>query len=159
LQVLGHLDRILARRQEVDAHYRARLKAIPGIQVPALPPPNVRFNYAYFPVEIDQTSFGMSRDQLYETLKQFNIHTRRYFHPLITDFACYRSLSIRYPLTTARTVAGRILTLPIYDSLALEDVGRICDIIEHVCPVKARVSKPRRRASSRAGKQNKPPGS
>ena len=45
------------------------------------------------------------------------------------DFACYRSVSVKDPLTVARRVADGILTLPIYDSLKLDDVDRVCSII------------------------------
>jgi len=71
----------------------------------------------------------MSRDELQSALQKYNVFTRRYFYPLVPDFACYRCLSVKDPLTTARSVAARILTLPIYDSLDLGDVERICVII------------------------------
>jgi len=67
---------------------------------------------------------------LYEKLKEWNIHTRRYFYPLICDFACYRSISVNGSLPVARRVADRILTLPTYDSLELNDVEAICEIIQ-----------------------------
>jgi len=82
------------------------------------------------PIEVDEEVFGMSRDAVYEGLKQWNVHARRYFYPLVCDYACYRSLSVRDPLTVARRAADRILTLPIYDSLDLSDVEIICDIIQ-----------------------------
>jgi dTDP-4-amino-4,6-dideoxygalactose transaminase len=72
----------------------------------------------------------MDRDALAARLREFNVFTRRYFYPLVCDFACYRDIQVRDPLTTARAVASRILTLPIYDGLALDDVERICDMIE-----------------------------
>ena len=84
------------------------------------------------PIEVDEKEFGMSRDALYENLKEWNVHTRRYFYPLICDYPCYRSLSVKDSLTVARRVAERILTLPIYDSLDLSDVEIICDMIQHL---------------------------
>jgi dTDP-4-amino-4,6-dideoxygalactose transaminase len=139
LQVLGHLDDLIRRRRQVDALYRTRLGVLPGLRLPEPAPANVEFNHAYFPVEIDAAEFGLDRDELYAALQKYNIFTRRYFYPLVPDFACYRSLSITDPLVTARGVAKRILTLPIYDSLRLEDVERICDIVAHLCP---RLQKP-----------------
>jgi dTDP-4-amino-4,6-dideoxygalactose transaminase len=130
LQVLSHMDKILERRRRIDTTYRERLKNVPGVHYPALPPGNVEFNYAYFPVEIHADEFGMTRDDLYSALQRFNVFTRRYFYPLVTDFACYRSLSLKDPLTVARAASSRILTLPIYESLENSDVERICDIIE-----------------------------
>jgi dTDP-4-amino-4,6-dideoxygalactose transaminase len=44
--------------------------------------------------------------------------------------ACYQDVPLQDPLTVARTVAAQIITLPIYHGLALEDVQRICDVID-----------------------------
>ena len=74
----------------------------------------------------------MSRDALYEKLKEYNVFSRRYFYPLITDYACYRNVSVKDPLTVAKGVANRILTLPIYDGLQPSDVEIICEIIEYI---------------------------
>ena len=92
--------------------------------------PEVKYNYGYMPIELDEKEFGMSRDALYEELKKWNVHTRRYFYPLICDFPCYRSISVNGQLPVARQTADRILTLPIYDSLDLSHVDIICDIIK-----------------------------
>jgi dTDP-4-amino-4,6-dideoxygalactose transaminase len=81
------------------------------------------------PVEIDEGEFGMSRNQLYEKLKDYNIFSRRYFYPLLNDFACYQSVSITDPLTIARAVAEKIMTLPIYFGLTRHEVDSICDIL------------------------------
>jgi dTDP-4-amino-4,6-dideoxygalactose transaminase len=132
LQVLGHMEGIISRRNQIDAIYRSRLKHVPGVQIPSLPADNVRYNYAYFPVEIDEQGFGMSRDALYAALQKYNVFARRYFYPLVSDFACYRSLSINDPLIVAKRVARRILTLPIYDALELKDVEHICDLIQEI---------------------------
>jgi dTDP-4-amino-4,6-dideoxygalactose transaminase len=129
LQVLDNIGGILERRRGIDALYRQQLAGVPGIHLPALPAASVGYNYAYFPVEVEEAEFGMSRDALYEALKRYNVYSRRYFYPLVTDFACYRSVSVADPLQTARKVAGRILTLPIFESLPLADVERICECI------------------------------
>ena len=128
LLVLDHLPALIARRREIVARYRERLAAIPGIRLPPPPPSNVAWNHAYMPVEI-LPEFPLCRDALYEHLKTYNVFSRRYFYPLLTDFPCYRDLPCRDPLTVARGVADRILTFPIYHELALDDVSRICDCI------------------------------
>lgn len=71
----------------------------------------------------------MSRDALFEELKKYNVFARRYFYPLVNDFACYQHLSVSDPLIVAKNVSNRILTLPTYYDLELDDVNRICDII------------------------------
>ncbi len=130
LLVLRHLPSIIERRRRISELYRLRLASIPGITLPPVLGPTIDWNYAYFPIEVDQAEFGLSRDSLYERLKEYNIYTRRYFHPLICDFACYKNIPVTGELPVARRVASRILTLPIYDSLSLDDVTMICEIID-----------------------------
>ena len=83
-------------------------------------------------MEIYEDEFGCSRDNLYEELKKYNVFTRRYFYPLITDYACYQHVSLSDSLKIARLVSNRILTLPIYNELSLEDVEKICDLILYI---------------------------
>jgi dTDP-4-amino-4,6-dideoxygalactose transaminase len=132
IQVLKYLDEIIQKRSKITDIYRNRLKDIPGIRLIPVLSPDVAYNHAYMPVEVDKNEFGMSRDALYEKLKEWNIHTRRYFYPLICDYSCYRSISVNGSLPVARRVADRILTLPIYDGLELSDVDTICDIIQEL---------------------------
>jgi dTDP-4-amino-4,6-dideoxygalactose transaminase len=132
IQVLQHIDSLIEQRRQVDAVYRERLRDIPGLKMPPELPQHIGYNYAYVPVEIYECEFGVSRDGLYEELKTFNIFTRRYFYPLVCDFSCYRSLAVTDPLTIARGVADRILTLPVYHDLPIDNVHRICDAIIHI---------------------------
>ncbi len=132
IQVLRALDEIIAKRARITEVYRERLAEIPGIVLPPALPPDVKANYAYLPIEVDEKEFGMGRDSLYEKLKEWNIFTRRYFYPLVCDYPCYRSISVNGPLAAARRAAGRILTLPIYHDLALSDVDAICDIVGQI---------------------------
>ena len=127
--VLEYISEIIAVRRKLYDRYREMLRDVPGVRMVAPMPSEVDYNYAYVPVQIDPDEFGLSRDGLYEALKEYNVFTRRYFHPLLCDFSCYRALSTRDPLTVARTVGARILTLPIYSDLAADDVERICEII------------------------------
>ncbi len=96
--ILRHLDGIIDRSRKIDAVYREQLKDIPGIKFPPPQPSNVSYNYAYEPIEIIEKEFGMSRDVLYEKLKEYNVYTRRYFYPLVCDYACYQSVAVKDPL-------------------------------------------------------------
>ncbi len=129
IQVLKYLDETIGRRARISELYRKKLGEIPGIRLALPPSPGVQYNYAYLPIEVDEKEFGMSRDGLYEKLKEWNVHTRRYFYPLICDYPCYRCIPVNGSLAVARRAADRILTLPIYDGLALSEVETICDII------------------------------
>ena len=128
-QVLDGFDEQIARRRRIASVYRERLKDVQGISMSAIPAENVRQNHSYIPVEVDEKEFGISRDELYEGLKSYNVYARRYFYPLICDYACYKHVAVNDPLVIARGVAERILTLPIYSDLSSDSVNRICDMI------------------------------
>jgi dTDP-4-amino-4,6-dideoxygalactose transaminase len=131
-QVLKYLEDLINKRAKITDLYRQRLKEIPGIHlVPSLSH-EIKYNYGYMPIEVDEQKFGMTRDALYENLKKYNVYTRRYFYPLICDYACYSSVHVKDPLIVARRVAESILTLPIYDSLELSDVEAICTFIDSI---------------------------
>jgi dTDP-4-amino-4,6-dideoxygalactose transaminase len=130
LLVLDHLDEIIDKGRQIDSIYRERLADIPGIHLPPPVPNDIRYNYAYMPIEVDEEEFGMSRDAVYEALRQYNIFPRRYFYPLICDYPCYRTISVKDALSTARRVGNQVLTLPTYPSLLFDDVERIIEIIK-----------------------------
>lgn len=131
--VLEHMPKLIATRKKIYQCYQKLLRDVPGVRLPPAMPDGVTYNYAYMPVEIYEPEFGMSRNVLVEELKKYNIFARRYFYPLLCDFACYQSVSLTDPLTVARAVAERILTLPIYYDLPLQDVEKICYIIKELC--------------------------
>ncbi|MEO0071194.1 MAG: DegT/DnrJ/EryC1/StrS family aminotransferase [candidate division WOR-3 bacterium] len=132
LLVLKHIDELIEKGRQIETLYRERLADVPGIKFPPPLPENVRYNYGYMPIEVDEKEFGMSRDQLYAELKKYNIFTRRYFYPLITDFACYKHIFTNDSLSVAKKVAERILCLPTYYNLPTDYVHKICDIISSI---------------------------
>jgi dTDP-4-amino-4,6-dideoxygalactose transaminase len=105
------------------------LADVPGIRCLAQTATQSK-NHAYFPVLVGQ-EYPMARDALYAHLKAQGIHGRRYFYPLISDFPMYRGLpsAQRSNLPVATEAASQVLCLPIYPSLATEDVERIIDLI------------------------------
>lgn len=126
---LKHIDKALARRKEVDLAYRDGLKNVIGIRCLKDAGENVA-NYSYFPILVD-TNYPISRDDLYLKLKDYGIHTRRYFYPLISDFPMYRGLpsAHRENLPVATAAAQQILCLPIYPDLDMSVVAQIITFI------------------------------
>ena len=125
---LRHIDAEIEKRKAVVEHYRSRLQGIPGITLCA-GQPQVTPNYAYFPVVFD--GYKYTRDEVFANLKQENIIARKYFYPLTNDIDCYRHLESAGAEKTpvAKHIADRVLTLPLYADLTLDEVDRICDII------------------------------
>jgi dTDP-4-amino-4,6-dideoxygalactose transaminase len=123
---LRHVDDEIAKRQIVVERYIERLSNIKGIKL-CKPQIGVKSNYAYFPVVFD--GYKLSRDEVFGKLKTKNIYARKYFYPLTNSFECYKGRFDVEKTPVAKYVADRVLTLPLYADLALEDVDRICDII------------------------------
>ncbi len=125
---LRHLDAEIEKRRKVVEHYRARLSGVPGIKLSVIQK-DVTSNYAYFPVVFD--GYKYSRDDVFAMLAKEGIIARKYFYPLTNSFACYEGQEWYGTEKTpvADYMASRVLTLPLYADLTVEDVDRICDII------------------------------
>jgi dTDP-4-amino-4,6-dideoxygalactose transaminase len=126
---LKYIDKALAKRKEIDAVYREKLKQVKGIHCLNDSGEEVA-NYAYFPILVNR-DYPITRDQLNQKLKACGINPRRYFYPLITDFPMYRGLpsAHRENIPVASEAAQQVLCLPIYPDLTLEVVEEICRLI------------------------------
>ena len=119
---LQHVGDALAKRQAIDAAYREALKDVPGIRC-VQGSGQTTANYSYFPIMVE-ANYPLSRDALYQKLKDYNIFTRRYFYPLITDFPMYRGMQSaqRDNVPVATLAAQQVLCLPIYPNLMIEQL-------------------------------------
>ena len=88
---LRQVDAAIEARQNVAVKYREALRGIDGITF-FDDIPGVRHNYSCFPIFVDAEKYGMSRDELYFKMREYNIYGRRYFYPLISTFSTYRGL-------------------------------------------------------------------
>ena len=126
---LKHMPQVMQRRAEIDACYRERLQGVQGIH--CLPQAGQTVaNHSYFPILVEP-DYPLSRDALYQKLKDQGIFARRYFYPLIPDFPMYRGLpsAARSLLPVATHAADKVLCLPIYPNLATSDQNKIIALI------------------------------
>lgn len=116
---LRHYHENIEKRKIIADTYRKELSGIKGISFLPIPE-NTESNHAYFPIFVDEKEYGISRDQLYEKLKQHNIYGRRYFYPLISEFSMYKGLDSAKPenLPVATKMAKEVICLPIYPDLS-----------------------------------------
>lgn len=127
---LKHYAGNIEKRKTIAETYRKELNGIKGISF--LPEPeNTNSNFAYFPIFVDEKEYGMSRDQLYEKIKQNGIYGRRYFYPLISEFSMYKSLDSASPenLKAAGKIAEQVICLPIYPDLNNENIECIIKLL------------------------------
>jgi dTDP-4-amino-4,6-dideoxygalactose transaminase len=131
---LANLDGVEAerrRRAEIARVYASRLAHVPGMRCFELPR-RVGDSCQYFIVRVDHRRSPISRDDLYERLKTFNVFARRYFYPLCSEIPAYRDLasSTAANLPIAHRASREVLALPFYGDLGVAGAERICDMVE-----------------------------
>lgn len=125
---LRHLDDEIEKRRKVDQRYRERFGGVTGIQLDVVEN-GVKRNYAYFPIVVDERATGCSRDDIFEALDENGIGARKYFYPLTSMYQCYEGRFNAEETPIALEISKRVLTLPIYADLNMEDVDFICDVV------------------------------
>lgn len=125
---LRHLDDEILKRKKVEEKYRSMLEDIEGIQMNPVVE-NVKSNYAYFPIIFNEEILGVTRDDVFEALAENGIGVRKYFYPLVSEYDCYRGLFDSKETPVALMMSLRVLTLPLYADLQLEEVEKICKVI------------------------------
>lgn len=125
---LRHIDENIARRKELAGYYYELLTECPGIRLQKLQS-EVESNYAYMPVQFDDTEFGVSRNTVYERLKESDIFARKYFYPLASEAQCYKGVFDGGCTPVAKKVSESVLTLPLFADMKKEDVERVCNAI------------------------------
>lgn len=126
---LKYVEHAIAKRKEIDAAYRRLLQNVKGISCLHDAGEKIA-NYSYFPILVGD-DYPISRDDLYQNLKDNGIHPRRYFYPLISDFPMYRGLPSAHSenLPVATAAAQQVLCLPIYPDLDMSAVDEITRFI------------------------------
>lgn len=127
---LKKVDEAIEARHQVAIRYREALRDIPGISY-FEDMPGVRHNYSYFPIFVDESAYGRSRDELYFDMKSRNVLGRRYFYPLISEFSTYRGLESADPgnLPNAHRMADSVICLPMHHDLDSDDLERVISCI------------------------------
>ena len=125
---LRHLDDEIRKRKRVVECYRERLFGVKGLQLNPVQD-NVQPNYAYFPIVVDEKVFGSSRNEIFDRLAENGINVRKYFYPLTNTFDCFHGKYDVELTPIALHISKRVLTLPLYADLSLEDADKICGII------------------------------
>lgn len=128
---LKYVEQNTEKRELIVSTYRKELNGINGIKW-FDEQEGVKSNYSYFPILVDENKYGIYRDDLYDRLKENGIFTRKYFYPLVSNTECYNKNYYTDNLKIATNISERILTLPLYPELPIEDVKKICELINNM---------------------------
>ncbi len=126
---LRHVEEEINKRKGVYNRYIENLKEVKGLKLHQIQK-DVKPNYAYFPVLVEEKEFGATRDDVYNTLIADNIYSRKYFYPLTSEFSCYKGRFDSSKTPIAKYISERIITLPMYADLSMADIDRISKIIK-----------------------------
>jgi len=126
---LKAIDDEINKRKVVAELYREKLTRVKGIRF-LEDVSNIKHNYSYFPIFINE-EYPLTRDELYQKLKDNNIFGRRYFYPLISEFQMYEKFESALPcrLQNAIKIANEVICIPIYPELRKEDIERIIKVL------------------------------
>lgn len=119
-----------SKRSRIRKIYYDELSQIKGIRIPQRPP-EVSDSGQYFPILVEK-EYGLSRDLLFNKLRECNIFTRKYFYPLCSDYKPYRYFISSKPknLPVANEIAGKVLCLPFYGSMLESEIDAVCTNIK-----------------------------
>ena len=123
LVVLKKMHDIIERRKELSDYYDDKLRGL-ELEKPSGSSDTV-YNYAYYPVIFPD------EDQLLRCIKKLNrseIYSRRYFHPSLDQLPFVEKKNL--PITGF--ISQRILCLPLYHELSVEEIDLICRLIKSV---------------------------
>lgn len=125
---LKHMDTFLLGRKRVNTFYKENLTEINGITI--VPQAGQKIaNFSYFPILIEE-DYPLSRDELYDLLKENNIFARRYFYPLISEFDAYKGIGKKMGTANAIDISLKVLCLPMYPELLENELMKIVNIIK-----------------------------
>ncbi|MDO7537544.1 DegT/DnrJ/EryC1/StrS family aminotransferase [Acinetobacter pittii] len=125
---LKTIDQTLQARKQIDRQYRDLLAHVEGIHCIQRTKTEID-NYSYFPIVISQP-YPLTRDELFEKLKEHQIFARKYFYPILTDLKIYQQYQSATP--QAHLLSQKVLCLPMYPTLTIDEIQSIVNVIKNV---------------------------
>ena len=121
---LKYMDAILADRREKYGLYKAILSECPSLSFQKIAP---SCNCSYFPVMFEDEATLLRVDSV---LKTANVYARRYFWPSVNKYRSICADAEECPIS--EDIASRILCLPLYRTLAGDEVQMIAENVKEI---------------------------
>lgn len=126
--VLKEMPNIIEKRKQIYHTYLNAFSNSQGVTLLSTPSNmyglDIEHNWAYCPIVFKDFE---TREKVFEKLKGYNVFARRYFYPLLTDFAPYIYAQNTCPI--AEDFAKRILTIPTYHDLSDTEINVISKMV------------------------------
>jgi len=121
LCLLDNISGFIDKRKQLFSEYDKQLKQL-NLLRPVVPK-NTEYNYAYYPVVFKDEKILL---KVKAALAEQNIFSRRYFYPSLNKLPYYFSVDV---CPFSESYAERVLCLPLYQELTMEDVVKISHIV------------------------------
>lgn len=121
---LKHIDAIHTKRKEITERFDEKLKGLKAFKPKWHKDANL--NYAYYPVVLESEELLL---KIKTKLEAHEIFTRRYFYPSLANTLPYLE---KKDMEITDTISKRVLCLPLYFDLTLEEVDLIARLILRV---------------------------
>lgn len=117
----SHIQSIHDKRKELTEFYNIKLKGLRAKR--PVWNKDATLNYAYYPLVFESEELML---KCMEGLKAHEIFTRRYFYPSLANTLPYLE---KKDFEVTDDIAKRIICLPLYVDLTLEEVDLICRLL------------------------------
>lgn len=124
---LRYIDREITKRKIIVDRYIKNFEGYSSIKL-VKSQKNIQSNYSYFSILFEGEAY--IRDEVQRVLEANGIFSRKYFYPLTKDLKCYGNDFSEVETPVAEHVSNRILVLPLFSELSLDEVDRICNIVK-----------------------------
>lgn len=118
---LDYIEAIHEKRELLSERYHEMLKNA-KIFIPKWHK-QASLNYAYFPIVFESENIAL---KIFEELQANEIFARRYFYPSLASVLPYLEPKT---MTVTDDIAKRVLCLPLYYDLSIEEIDLICRLI------------------------------
>lgn len=121
LALLPYIDELILKRKSIVETYKQHLNWGDNLNAMSIRS-RTKWNFSYFPIILKSEESLLS---LLSALKANGIHPRRYFYPSLNalPYVQYKEMPI------SESIAKRVLCLPLYATLSMQDVEHICEIV------------------------------
>lgn len=130
---LKYVDERIQRRKRLCEYYKRKLSKYVRFQKLTAS----KYNYGYMPVCFEDVE---KRDEVYSRLLKNRIEPRKYFFPLTTSSDYFKKegadLVRKYDLRNAHDISNRILCLPLYPDLEMQDADRVTEMVKDTIDAK-----------------------
>lgn len=121
---MERIDQLIARKREILSTYQARLAGLEGVSMN--PEPEGTINGAWMPTVVFSAQTGVTREMLQAAFSAEHIDARVVFWPL----SSLPIFETGMQNMTANSIAGRSINLPSYHDLCIQEIKRVCAVLE-----------------------------